>query len=358
MKYFSLALLWSFLLMVAATASAQTSGTFVVGGDLDKFYPVVWKDNGWFANTASELEIGRADVHRDGGNEWRGSLLAKFRYHVTNWGNGSDFIEADIHQAGSAYDFIAGWRDVTGFNNANEIIIWLRGNTSYSYTSRYAIEAPAVFDGVANPLPLTMLNEPPHTFKTSVDGYVNRQGRTIGSLYLNGIVNWTAYNWRKPLRLPTGQAIAFDAGTTKIGLGGVGNKLYLFTTDVEDASKVPNYRLIMNENGEMGIGTEPVTGFRMVVEGSLGARRIKVAQGTWADFVFHDDYKLPSLQETEAFIKVNKHLPDIPSEKEVVEKGVDVGEMNKLLLQKIEEMTLHMIKMEKRIQELESRQEK
>ncbi|WP_147243338.1 hypothetical protein [Chitinophaga flava] len=358
MKYFYQTLLCLFLFVVTIPAWGQTTGSFMVKGDLDKFYPVLWKDNRWFNNTPAELEIGRSSVHVDG--DWRGSLMARFRYHVTNWGNGSNFIEADIHRdAISNPDFIAGWRDASGANPNYAIVIWMRGNTTYFYTSPYTIEPPVVYDGVANSLPLVLSNESPYTFKTTVDDYVNQQGKSMGALYLNGATNWTNQNWQKALRLPKGNAIEMDGGTTKYGMGAsIDNIFYFFSTTGEDASPAPIYRMIINNNGEIGVGVMPVAGYKMVVDGSLGARRIKVVQGNWADFVFHEDYKLPSLQETEAFIKVNKHLPDIPSEKEVTEKGLDVGEMNKLLLQKIEEMTLHMIKMEKRIQELENKQAK
>ncbi|WP_212003286.1 hypothetical protein [Chitinophaga sp. HK235] len=358
MKYFYQTLLCLFLFVIVSPAWGQSKGSFTVKGDLDKYYPVAWKDEGWNNNTASELEIGRSSVHVDG--DWRGSVIAKFRYHVTAWGNRSSFIEADIHQDGlSNPDFIAGWRDVSGANPSYAIVIWLRGNTTYFYTSRYTIAPPDVYDGVANSLPLVLTGEPPHTFKTTVDDYVNKQGKSMGALYLNGATNWTNQNWQKALRFPKGNALEMDGGTTKYGMGAsTDNIFYFFSTNGEDASPAPIYRMIINYNGEFGIGTMPVAGFKMVVDGSLGARRIKVAQGNWADFVFHDDYKLPSLQDVETFIKNNKHLPDIPSEKEVTEKGLDVGEMNKLLLQKIEEMTLHMIKMEKRIQELESKQAK
>jgi hypothetical protein len=69
--------------------------------------------------------------------------------------------------------------------------------------------------------------------------------------------------------------------------------------------------------------------------------------------VFEKDYSLMSLQETETFIKENKHLPNIPSAAEVEENGIQLGEMNALLLQKIEELTLHMIEQQKLIEELQ-----
>ncbi|MOA38224.1 hypothetical protein D3C78_1598840 [compost metagenome] len=70
--------------------------------------------------------------------------------------------------------------------------------------------------------------------------------------------------------------------------------------------------------------------------------------------MFEPDYKLRSLSEVEMFIKLNKHLPEIPSAKEVENNGIAVGEMNAKLLQKIEELTLYLIEMKKENEELKS----
>ena len=75
----------------------------------------------------------------------------------------------------------------------------------------------------------------------------------------------------------------------------------------------------------------------------------------WFDHVFAPEYQLMPLKEVEQFVKANRHLPDIPSEKEVIENGLDVVEMDALLLKKVEELTLYIIDMEKRIVELESK---
>lgn len=74
----------------------------------------------------------------------------------------------------------------------------------------------------------------------------------------------------------------------------------------------------------------------------------------WPDYVFKSDYKLLPLKEVENFITKNGHLPNVPSEEEVIENGVSLGDMQAKLLEKIEEMTLHMIQMQKRIDELET----
>jgi hypothetical protein len=83
--------------------------------------------------------------------------------------------------------------------------------------------------------------------------------------------------------------------------------------------------------------------------------RVKL-QGEWADYVFDEDYDLMSLSEVESFIKENKHLPDVPSAKEVKKDGLDVAEMNATLLKKVEELTLHIIELEKKVNELQNEQ--
>lgn len=73
-----------------------------------------------------------------------------------------------------------------------------------------------------------------------------------------------------------------------------------------------------------------------------------------ADFVFEEDYRLPPLPEVDAFIKMNKHLPEIPSAVESKNEGVNLGEMQTKLLQKIEELTLYLIQQDHTIRELKN----
>ena len=75
----------------------------------------------------------------------------------------------------------------------------------------------------------------------------------------------------------------------------------------------------------------------------------------WPDYVFEEDYTLRPLSEVEAFIAANNHLPDVPSQTEIETNGAELGEMNRILLQKIEELTLYIIEQDKRIQELENK---
>jgi hypothetical protein len=117
-------------------------------------------------------------------------------------------------------------------------------------------------------------------------------------------------------------------------------------------------QLRINQEGNVGIGTSSPGTYKLAVEGKIGAREVEIKTGAWADFVFADDYKLPSLTEVEQHIKEKHHLPAIPSEEEVKEKGIALGEMNAKLLQKIEELTLYVIDQQKRIEKLETQLKK
>jgi hypothetical protein len=88
------------------------------------------------------------------------------------------------------------------------------------------------------------------------------------------------------------------------------------------------------------------------LQGKFEAKEIKVTLTPTADFVFEDDYNLPKLEEVEKHIKEKKHLPEIASAKEMEKEGVNVGEFQIKLLQKIEELTLYTIEQDKRIKQL------
>jgi hypothetical protein len=106
--------------------------------------------------------------------------------------------------------------------------------------------------------------------------------------------------------------------------------------------------LKVKNNGNIGIGTTSPDA-KLAVNGNIHTKEVKVDLIGWSDFVFYDDYKLPTLEEVEKHIKENGHLKDIPSEKEVLKNGILLGEMNAKLLQKIEELTLYTIAQEKKI---------
>jgi len=77
-----------------------------------------------------------------------------------------------------------------------------------------------------------------------------------------------------------------------------------------------------------------------------------VNTGSWPDYVFESGYQLRTLEETEAFIKLNKHLPNIPAAAVVEREGILLGDMQKRMMEKIEELTLYLIEANKQIKEL------
>lgn len=108
--------------------------------------------------------------------------------------------------------------------------------------------------------------------------------------------------------------------------------------------------------GNVGIGTTNPT-YKLSVNGNIRSKEVIVETG-WADYVFDEKYKLAPLQEVEKFIQQNNHLPNIPSAKEVEEKGLSVGDMQKRMMEKIEELTLYVIEQQKEIEKLKSAQNK
>lgn len=111
---------------------------------------------------------------------------------------------------------------------------------------------------------------------------------------------------------------------------------------------------IYYDTGNVGIGTSTIPEeYNLAVAGKIISSEVKVSLvQNWPDFVFEEGYELLSLSDIEEFIKKHHHLPNIPSEAQVSEEGFNVGGMNARLLQKIEELTLHMIEMNKKFEKL------
>jgi hypothetical protein len=128
------------------------------------------------------------------------------------------------------------------------------------------------------------------------------------------------------------------------------------------AAPIPHNRrqlaLSINEDLNIGIGTNTPDA-KLTVKGVIHTNEVRVdlkapiQQGP--DYVFEKDYDLLPLSALEAYIKANKHLPEVPSAKEMEANGLNLKDMNLLLLKKVEELTLHLIEQEKRIRELEKK---
>ncbi len=131
---------------------------------------------------------------------------------------------------------------------------------------------------------------------------------------------------------------------------------FSYDSEVTSIQSPNNTTIALNPNGgAVAIGNVTPCDYDFAVAGKMVAEAIWVKQESdWPDFVFEPTYELSPLSEVEAFIEENKHLPNVPSVKDVEKDGISLGEMNAILLQKIEELTLYMIQQEKRVKELEN----
>jgi hypothetical protein len=127
-----------------------------------------------------------------------------------------------------------------------------------------------------------------------------------------------------------------------------------------NSSTVRVERMRITESGDVGIGTSLTNNpnsYKLAVNGKIGAKEVQVenTSSTWADYVFESTYDLMPIEEVEAFVKANKHLPEIPSAEEIKMNGHKLGEMDVLLLKKVEELTLYLIELKKQNLELSRR---
>lgn len=110
--------------------------------------------------------------------------------------------------------------------------------------------------------------------------------------------------------------------------------------------------IYIHTNGNVRIGTGTMNPTKALeVNGTIRSKEVIVEITNWSDFVFDNNYNLMSLKDTESFIKQNGHLPNVPSAAEVEKEGVQLGEMNAILLQKVEELTLYVIELQNQIDE-------
>jgi len=117
-------------------------------------------------------------------------------------------------------------------------------------------------------------------------------------------------------------------------------------------------KLRIKSDGTVGIGTNDPKGFKLAVNGNIRAKEIKVENTNWPDYVFAPSHNLLLLENLESYILQHKHLPEIPSAAEVSQNGVNLGEMDAKLLQKIEELTLYIITQDKEMKAMKSRLDK
>lgn len=135
--------------------------------------------------------------------------------------------------------------------------------------------------------------------------------------------------------------IGYVSGTNTLGIW----------AGVNTNSTVPLISFLQNQS--VGIGTVNPQSL-LAVKGTVTAQKVIVTQTGWADYVFDSSYRLRSLDTVENFIQDNKHLPDVPSAKQIETEGSDLADNQRILLQKIEELTLYIIRQNKKIESMQA----
>ena len=148
----------------------------------------------------------------------------------------------------------------------------------------------------------------------------------------------------------------YYSGGFKYRANGYGNTMYqtatgdfMFSTFANNiggagTAATENQKMIIQNSGNVGIGTTNTQGYKLAVNGTMIATAVTVkVNANWPDYVFNQDYRLTALSDVKTYIDQNHHLPGMPSEQEVAKDGMNLGEMNKLLTEKVEELTLYLL---------------
>jgi len=194
------------------------------------------------------------------------------------------------------------------------------------------------------------------------------------SWYRNDYTTWFTYmSPAGGTNAPSGTAAPVDvpSGVTswslRSNIENQSNYGWIFESGYNGTGNEPSVKFAINSgdgtfhsigngivDGNLSIGTQNSSGYRLSVKGKIRAQEIKVENANWPDFVFAKSYKLPTLKETEIHIKEKGHLLGIPSAAEVKANGIDLGDMNAKLLQKIEELTLHLIEQNRKMESMQT----
>lgn len=194
-----------------------------------------------------------------------------------------------------------------------------------------------------------------------VGGYVGigSQGNPLSKLEVRDVANTDVYSYATNSNGTAG--LWALNGSTNYGLRIDGNGYGHISQNVNSPINMLNFYYNSSvSKSQVWVGKKPTTGSHTNFD--FAAPKIVAEEmyvfttsGTWADYVFAKDYKLPKLSDVEAYYKKNQHLPEIPSAEEVGANGINVAEMNKLLLQKVEELTIYLVEQQKQIDDLKKK---
>jgi hypothetical protein len=231
----------------------------------------------------------------------------------------------------------------TGYLGMNELVL-------YGYASGGTNNAPIANAGIDKTITLPTNSTTLSGSGTDTDGTISSYAWTQQSGPSTATLSGSSTTTLTASSLIAGSYTFRLTVTDNQGAVGTDDAIVLVNPAAGGTSPWTTSGTTINYNsGAVGIGTATTGTFKLAVEGKIGAREVNVTTSAWADYVFEADYALPSLESLKVFIDKNKHLPEIPTAQEVETNGVNLGEMNTLLLKKIEELTLYAIEQNKLI---------
>ncbi|MEL7677062.1 hypothetical protein [Elizabethkingia meningoseptica] len=346
-----------------STCKAQTPRSFTSAGTQDQYVPVV------FGFTYKPFSISRPEIHEN--RNWLAYGIATINGIGYGWGSGNTMIKLENYTHGvQNSDNTGNWYSYIGkviciWENTG-ILVYLRGGTTY-YTDGNVIKNDGVdSSGKLSSVPITEpgFNIPRGIYIANWEINSNTQSMNIDNLYSkNGNIGIGNNSPLSKLDIASSKQNEYNYGDILIGDSTISMRLgtaseYSWIQSYGGKplfmNRLGNNIVLNSQGGNVGIGVNNPKN-KLDVNGTVHAKEVKVDMAGWADFVFHKDYELPTLDEVEKHIQEKGHLPNIPNTKEVTENGLSLGESQKLLLQKIEELTLYSIEQNKRIQKLEEK---
>ena len=243
-------------------------------------------------------------------------------------------------------------------------------STSWSTSGNSITTTSNSFLGTTNSYPLVFRTNNSERMYISTSGNVGI-GTTIPQQMLHVVDGNILISRTSTNRAPgstNGSLFFGDTATTTYPFGEWGIEYVNGDTEVDGlnfwkpatgAHNTMNYCLFLKDDGNVGIGTNNPQA-KLAVNGEILAKSVRVNTSNtyWPDYVFGNDYNLMSLRELEQYVNTYKHLPNIPSAHEIETQGdMDLGTMNALLLEKVEELTRYVIDLQNQIDELKSGKE-
>ena len=317
---------------------------------------------GW-GKTNSTWQGASLFINSDNGYVGINNIAPRYRLDVEGWMGTSGMDIGGIGYFGKGSSVTGAWNlpealTLTYYKRDFAIGGWGKTNSTWQGASLFInSDNGNVGIGTTNPTQKLEIqgNIKINSLSKSAPQYLLFNNRDINSAHgdtyhLGGMI---ASAWRDVADPSNVASIIFERKSAVGGLSSAGE--IVFGTTMNGGNNIPQERMRIDYNGNVSIGTNNSFGYKLAVNGTIGAKEINLETTNFPDYVFDNNYPLPSLQEVEKYINAQHHLPNIPSAKEANQKGVSVGELQNKLLEKIEELTLYIIQQQKQMAQQQQR---